>query len=79
MKEIYDRRSSGLNTSLPSFRFVQDLIRSGSAVCLTTNTGQSYEGQLKWQDDHFFALMQAGEADMVLIGRFSVSVLRSLD
>ena len=79
MKEIYDRRNPGLKTSLPSFRFVQDLIRSGSAVSLTTTTGQSYEGRLKWQDDNFFALVQDGEVAMVLIGRSSVSVLRSLD
>ena len=78
MKEFFDRRSSGLNTSLPSFRFVQDLIRAGSAVSLTTNTGESYEGQLKWQDDNFFALMPPGGAETVLIGRFSVAVIRTI-
>lgn len=78
MKEFFDRRSSGLNTSLPSFRFVQDLIRAGSAVSLTTTTGQTYEGQLKWQDDNFFALMPLDGAETVLIGRFSIEVIRSL-
>ena len=78
MKEFFDRRSSGLNTSLPSFRFVQELIRSASVVSLVTTTGQSYEGQIKWQDDNFFALQQAGGSEMVLIGRFSVAVIRAL-
>jgi|688.fasta_scaffold740333_2 hypothetical protein len=78
MKEYIDRRSSGLNTTLPSFRFVQELIRSGSVVSLITTTGQSYEGQLKWQDDNFFALQQGGGSEMVLIGRSSVAVIRTL-
>lgn len=78
MKEFFDRRSSGLNTTLPSFRFVQELIRSGSVVSLITTTGESYEGQLKWQDDNFFALQQGGGSEMVLIGRFSVAVIRTL-
>ena len=78
MKEFFDRRSSGLNTSLPSFRYVQDLIRAGSAVSLITTTGHSFEGQLKWQDDNFFALMQDDGAELTLIGRFSVAVIRTL-
>ncbi|MFN6134517.1 MAG: Hfq-related RNA-binding protein [Synechococcaceae cyanobacterium] len=78
MKEFFDRRSSGLNTSLPSFRLLQELIRSGSVVSLITSTGQSYEGQLKWQDDNFFALQQGGGSELVLISRFSVAVIRTL-
>jgi hypothetical protein len=78
MKEFFDRRSSGLNTSLPSFRYVQDLIRSGGVVSLLTTTGHSFEGQLKWQDDYFFALLQPDGSDVVLIGRLSVAVIRSL-
>lgn len=78
MQDFFERRSTGLNTSLPSVRLVQDLIRSRVPVSITLLTGAEFEGTFRWQDDDYFALRQDDNLPLVLISRAAVAVIRAL-
>jgi host factor-I protein len=78
MQSFFDRRGPRLDTTLPSVRHVQELIRSRTVVRLLTLSGQELEGTIKWQDPHFLALRQEGNLPLVLVNREAVAVLRAL-
>ena len=78
MQSYFERRGPRLDTSLPSVRHVQELIRSRTMVSVQMIGGQELEGTLKWQDNQFLALRQDGSQPLVLINRDAVLLLRAL-
>ena len=78
MQSFFDRRGPRLDTSLPSVRHVQELIRNRTPVRIALLGGQEMEGTIKWQDNHFLALRQDTILPLVLINRASICVLRAL-
>lgn len=78
MQSFFERRGPRLDTTLPSVRHLQELIRSRTLVRLVTLGGQELEGTIQWQDPHFLALRQAGSQPLVLVNRDAVAVLRAL-
>ena len=78
MQDFFERRGPSLDTSLPSVRHVQDLIRSRTLVKIQLIGGQELEGTLKWQDTQYFALRQDAARPLVLISREAVAVMRAL-
>jgi host factor-I protein len=78
MQSFFDRRGPRLDTSLPSVRHVQDLIRNRTMVHVVMVGGQELEGTVRWQDNDFLALRQDPSLPLVLVNRNAVSMLRAL-
>jgi len=78
MQSFFDRRGPKLDTSLPSVRHIQDLIRTRSTVRVELTGGQELEGIIKWQDNHFLALRQDTSQPLVLLNLQDIAVLRAL-
>lgn len=78
MQSFFDRRGPRLDTSLPSVRHVQELIRNRTPVRVALLGGQEMEGTIKWQDNQFLALRQEAGMPLALVSRDAVVVLRAL-
>jgi len=78
MQSFFDKRGPRLDTSLPSVRHVQELIRGRNPVQLSLIGGQELEGSIRWQDTQFLALWQEGGGPLVLVNRDAIVILRSL-
>jgi host factor-I protein len=78
MQSFFEQRSPRLDTSSPSVRHLQDLIRSRSIVHIEMSGGQILTGRIKWQDNQFIALQPDPTLPLVLVNRERVALLRSL-
>ncbi len=78
MQSFFESRGPRLDTSLPSVRHVQELIRNRTMVNVRMVGGHELEGTIKWQDNQFLALRQDSSMPLVLINRDSIAVLRAL-
>jgi host factor-I protein len=78
MQSYFERRGPRLDTSLPSVRHVQELIRSRAMVSIQTLGNFELAGTIQWQDNQFLALRQDGGQPLVLINRDAVLMLRAL-
>jgi host factor-I protein len=78
MQSFFDRRGPRLDTSLPSVRHVQELIRNRTMVRLVMVGGQELEGMVRWQDNDFLALRQDASLPLVLVNRNAITLLRAL-
>jgi len=78
MQSFFDRRGPRLDTSLPSVRHVQELIRNRTMVRLEMVGGQELEGTVRWQDNEFLALRQDASLPLVLVNRNAITLLRAL-
>lgn len=78
MQSFLERRSATLDTSQPSIRHIQELIRRQAPVALEVLDGKDYEGVLRWQDLQYFALDPGEGRPLILINRQQVAVLRAL-
>jgi host factor-I protein len=78
MQSFFDKRGPRLDTSLPSVRHVQELIRNRTPVRVSLVGGHEMEGTIKWQDNHFLALRQEAGMPLALLSRDAIVVLRAL-
>jgi len=78
MQSAFDTEHSRLDTSLPSIRLLQDLIRNHQLVQIKITTGESLEGVLAWQDVHYLALREPMGESLLMINRESVVLVRCL-
>ena len=78
MQSAFEAKYPRLDTSLPSIRHFQELIRNRKLVQIDISTGQSLEGVLAWQDVHYLALREPMGESLLLINRESVVLVRSL-
>ncbi len=78
MQKAFDAKHPRLDTSLPSIRHFQELIRNHKPVQIKITTGESLEGVLAWQDVHYLALREPMGETLLLINRESVVLVRSL-
>ncbi len=78
MQSFFDRRGPRLDTSLPSVRHVQALIRARTTVSVQMISGQVMVGTIQWQDTHFLALRQEEGLPLVLLNLSAIAVLRAL-
>ena len=78
MQSYFEKRGPRLDTSLPSVRHLQELIRTATVVTVRMRGGVELEGTLKWQDSEFLALSQDPNAALVLLNRDAVVLLRGL-
>jgi host factor-I protein len=78
MQSFFENRPTRLDTSLPSVRHIQELIRTRTVVSLSLIGGQEVEGVIKWQDLHYLALRQKANQPLMMVNRETISVLRAL-
>ncbi|MEB3195478.1 MAG: hypothetical protein VKO19_10195 [Cyanobacteriota bacterium] len=78
MQSFFENRPTRLDTSLPSVRHIQELIRTRTVVSLSLVGGQEVEGVIKWQDNHFLALRQTANQPLMMVNREAITVLRAL-
>ena len=78
MQSAFDNKHSRLDTSLPSIRHLQDLIRNHKPVQIKIITGESLEGVLAWLVVHYLALREPMGESVLLINREAVVLVRCL-
>ena len=78
MQSYFENRITKLDTSLPSVRHIQELIRTRSVVNLSLSGGQEVEGVIKWQDMHFLAVRQSANQPLMMVNREAITLLRAL-
>ncbi len=78
MQRFFENRAIKLDTTLPSVRHIQELIRTRTVVSLTLISGQEVEGVIKWQDMYFLALRQNSNQPLMMVNREAITLLRAL-
>jgi host factor-I protein len=78
MQSFFERRGARLDTSLPSVRHIQSLIRTGTTVSVQLTTAMVLEGRIQWQDSHFIALRQDEQRPLVLVNLNAIALLKAL-
>lgn len=78
MQSFFEHRGPRLDTTSPSVRHLQDLIRNRSLVHIEMTGGQTVTGTIKWQDHQFIAIRQDPTLPLVLVNRDMVVLMRGL-
>jgi len=78
MQSFFERRGPRLDTTLPSVRHVQELIRIRTPVNVVMMSGQECDGIIRWQDSHFLALSTEPGTPLLLINLTAIVSLRAL-
>lgn len=78
MQSFFERRGPRLDTTLPSVRHVQELIRIRTPVNVMLLTGQEWDGIIRWQDTHFLAMTTEPGTPLMLISLTAIASLRAL-
>ena len=78
MQSFFEKHSIALDTSQPSIRHLQDLIRHRTPVAIQVVGSGVVEGTLHWQDGSYLALSQAEGRPLTLIYRSAASTIRAL-
>jgi host factor-I protein len=79
MQSFFERRGPRLDTSLPSVRHIQTLIRNRTVVSVQLSTGVMLEGHIRWQDNNFIALHQDEQRPLVLLNLNAIALLKALE
>lgn len=79
MQSFFEQRGPRLDTSSPSVRHLQDLIRNSSPVHIDLEGGQSLQGTIRWQDHDFLAIQQEPDLPLLMVNRTKVLLLRLLN
>lgn len=64
-----------LDTGIPSFRWVQTVIRDRQTVAVKLVTGEEMGGRVRWQDPECICLLDDSETD-ILLWRGAIAWLR---
>lgn len=78
MQSFFEHRGPRLDTSSPSVRHMQDLIRHSAPVHIELEGGQSLQGTIRWLDHDFLAIQQDLDLPLLMVNRTKVVVLRML-
>jgi host factor-I protein len=78
MQSFFEQRGPRLDTTSPSVRHLQDLIRRSSPVHIELDGGQSLQGTIRWQDQNFLAIQQDPDLPILMVNRTKVVLLRLL-
>jgi len=78
MQSFFEQRGPRLDTSSPSVRHLQDLIRRAAPVNIELDGGHSIQGTIRWQDHDFLAIQQEPDQPLLMVNRTKVVVLRLL-
>lgn len=78
MQSFFEKRTTALDTSQPSIRHLQDLIRHKTPVAVQVLGVGELEGILHWQDIDYLALKQDEKRPLTLISRAAAATIRAL-
>ena len=78
MQNFFEQRGPRVDTSSPSFRHLQELIRHGAPVQLEMEGGGSLQGKIQWQDGAFLAISEDPLRPVVIVNRDKLVLLRVL-
>jgi len=78
MQNFFEQRGPRVDTSSPSFRHLQELIRHGAPVHIELEGGESLQGTIEWQDNAFLAISQQADRPVVMVNRDKLVLLRVL-
>lgn len=78
MQSFFEKRGPRLDTTLPSVRHVQELIRIRTPVNVVLLSGKEFEGIIRWQDSHYLAMSTEPGTPLLLISLAAVASLRAL-
>jgi host factor-I protein len=78
MQSFFEQRGPRLDTTSPSVRHLQELIRHSSPVHIELEGGHSLQGTIRWQDHDFLAIQQEQDRPLLLVNRTKVMLLRPL-
>jgi host factor-I protein len=78
MQSHFEQRGPRLDTTSPSVRHLQELIRHATQVNISMEGGEQLRGTIRWQDADFVALQQEHDLPLVLLNRSKVVLLRAL-
>ncbi|MEA5413669.1 Hfq-related RNA-binding protein [Synechococcus sp. BA-132 BA5] len=78
MQSFFERRGPRLDTTLPSVRHVQELIRIRTPVNVVLLTGEECDGVIRWQDSNFLAMSTEPGTPLLLISLAAIVSLRAL-
>ena len=78
MQSFFEHRGPRLDTTSPSVRHLQDLIRHSSPVHIELEGGMSLQGTIRWQDYDFLAIQQERDLPLLMVNRTKVVLLRLL-
>ncbi|MEB3201529.1 MAG: hypothetical protein VKK05_01795 [Synechococcus sp.] len=78
MQSFFENQVAALDTSQPSIRHLQDLIRHKTPVAIQVAGVGELEGALHWQDGTYLALSPGDGCPLTLIHRSAASTIRAL-
>jgi len=78
MQSFFEHRGPRLDTTSPSVRYLQELIRHSSPVHLELEGGHSLQGTIRWQDHDFLAIQQEPDRPLTMVNRTKLVLLRLL-
>jgi len=78
MQSFFERRPPALDTSQPSIRHLQDLIRHKTPVAVQVMGVGELEGFLHLPDIHYLAIKQDENRPLSLISRSAASTIRAI-
>lgn len=78
MQNIFEPRSPAVDTTSPSYRHLQELIRHGAPVQLEIEGGGNVQGTIQWQDSAFLAINEDPQRPVVIVNRDKLLLLRVL-
>jgi host factor-I protein len=78
MQSFFEKQATALDTSQPSIRHLQDLIRQKTPVAVLVPGVGELEGILHWQDIDYLALKQDENRPLTLINRAAAATIRAL-
>lgn len=78
MQSFFEQRGPRLDTTSPSVRHLQDLIRDAALVHLELEGGQRLQGTIRWQDADFLAIQQESDRPLLMVNRRRIVLLRLL-
>ena len=78
MQSFFEKHSIAIDTSQPSIRHLQDLIRHRTPVAIQVVGIGELEGTLHWHDCSYLALSHAEGRPLTLIYRSAASTIRAL-
>jgi host factor-I protein len=79
MQSYFERKGPRLDTTLPSVRHVQELIRIRTPVNVVLLSGTELDGIIRWQDNQYIALNVEPGTPLILINRDAIALLRALN
>ena len=79
MGSSMESRASQFDTSQPGIRQLQSWVRAHTSLSVQLLDGSSLTGLPRWVDGDYLALLPNDGAELVLINRLAIALIRALN